>query len=96
MNVRAHNRIAWDKQVEYGNQWTVPVSPEAVAAARKGRWEIYLTPSRPVPRDWFPELPGSDVLCLASGGGRPRDRAGQLAPPVGAGSHGRRAAGRVR
>ncbi|HEY74503.1 MAG: SAM-dependent methyltransferase [Anaerolineaceae bacterium 4572_32.2] len=71
MDIRAHNRIAWDKNVAWGeNRWTIPVSPEAVAAARQGRWEIYLTPTRPVPEAWFPALPGCNVLCLASGGGQ--------------------------
>jgi len=31
MDVRAHNRIAWDENVEWGeNVWTIPVSQEAV------------------------------------------------------------------
>ena len=29
-----------------------------------------LTENRPVPRAWFPDLQGADVLCLASGGGQ--------------------------
>jgi SAM-dependent methyltransferase len=70
VDIRAYNRRAWDREVERGNQWTVPVSPEAIAAARQGRWEIVLTPTKPVPRAWFPALPGLDVLCLASGGGQ--------------------------
>jgi SAM-dependent methyltransferase len=70
MDVRAHNRLAWDRQVEKGNRWTVPVGPEAIAAARQGEWQIFLTPIRPVPRGWFPDLAGCDVLCLASGGGQ--------------------------
>lgn len=71
MNIREHNRIAWDKNVEWEkNRWTIPVSSEVVAAARQGRWEIYLTPTKPVPEAWFPHLPSCDVLCLASGGGQ--------------------------
>jgi len=70
IDVRAHNRDAWDKNVERGNEWTIPVREEAIAAAREGTWEIFLTPTKPVPRDWFPELKGLDVLCLASGGGQ--------------------------
>ncbi len=70
MDVREHNRHAWDKEVERGNRWTVPAGPELIAAARQGQWEIVLTPTKPVPRDWFPELVGADVLCLASGGGQ--------------------------
>ncbi|MBN1889302.1 MAG: class I SAM-dependent methyltransferase [Thermoflexales bacterium] len=70
MNVREHNRLAWNRQVEKENRWTVPVSSSVIEAARKGQWEIFLTPSKPVPREWFPEIVGSDVLCLASGGGQ--------------------------
>ncbi len=70
MDVHDHNRRAWDALVERGNRWTVPASPETIAAARRGAWEIVLTPTRPVPRAWFPPLAGLDVLCLASGGGQ--------------------------
>src|SRR6267142_6536231 len=69
-DVRALNRSAWDLAVAKGNRWTVPASPETVAAARRGEWEVVLTPTRPVPRAWFPPLPGLDVLGLASGGGQ--------------------------
>lgn len=70
MDIRAHNRSAWDRQVESGNEWTVPVGPEVVAAARRGEWEVVLTPIRPVPHAWFGGLRGREVLCLASGGGQ--------------------------
>jgi len=70
MDIREYNRIAWDKEVESGNKWTVPVSETMIAAARRGEWEILLTPSKPVPKPWFPDLEGTDVLCLASGGGQ--------------------------
>lgn len=70
MNVREHNRVAWDKEVERGNPWTVPVSIEKIAEARRGHWSVDLTETRPTPREWFPELEGLEVLCLASGGGQ--------------------------
>jgi SAM-dependent methyltransferase len=69
--IRAYNRNAWNRQVEIGNLWTIPVSSEVIAAARHGDWELLLTHIIPVPRDWFPEnLTGVDILCLASGGGQ--------------------------
>ena len=68
--VRAHNRRAWDAQVAAGNRWTVPVSSAEIAAARAGQWSVVLTPTRPVPREWFPPLRAADVLGLASGGGQ--------------------------
>ncbi len=70
MDVHDHNRGAWDALVERGNRWTIPASHETIAAARRGEWEIVLTPTRPVPRAWFPPLAGLEVLCLASGGGQ--------------------------
>jgi SAM-dependent methyltransferase len=70
MDITAYNRQAWDGQVRKGSRWTVPVSADVIAAARRGEWSIVLTPTRAVPREWFPELAGLDVLCLASGGGQ--------------------------
>lgn len=75
-DVVAINRKAWDKYAEEGNLWTVPVSPEQIAAARRGEWFVLLTESKHVPREWFPLgsgglfVPGTRVLCLASGGGQ--------------------------
>ncbi|HLA99020.1 MAG TPA: class I SAM-dependent methyltransferase [Anaerolineales bacterium] len=71
MDIRDYNRRAWDRQVEGGNRWTIPVTPEVIAAAQKGVWEVLLTPTRAVPREWFPAgMAGVDLLCLASGGGQ--------------------------
>ncbi|MBI5837710.1 MAG: class I SAM-dependent methyltransferase [Candidatus Eisenbacteria bacterium] len=70
MDILEHNRAAWDREVERGNRWTVPVTPEVIAAAREGCWELVVTPEKPVPREWFGDLEGRDVLCLASGGGQ--------------------------
>ncbi len=70
MDVRAYNRRVWDKLVEDGDRWTIPVSSDAIQRARRGDWQIVLTPTKPVPRTWFPDLPGTTVLCLASGGGQ--------------------------
>jgi SAM-dependent methyltransferase len=65
-----HNQHAWNSQVKKGNQWTIPVSPEIIEKARKGNWYVVLTPWKPVPRDWFPDLKSLNVLCLASAGGQ--------------------------
>lgn len=70
-NTIEHNQRAWDKLARDGNEWTQPVRAAVIADARKGVWRVYLTESRPVPRDWFPEnMCGVKVLCLASGGGQ--------------------------
>src|SRR5215210_3045303 len=70
MDVRGYNEEAWDRQVESGNEWTVPVGPDVIEAARQGEWTVLLTDTKSVPRAWFPEIEGADVLCLASGGGQ--------------------------
>jgi len=70
MNIPAHNRAAWDRQVAQGNLWTVPVSSEVIAAARRDEWAVVLTPQKPVPRAWFGDLTGVHLLALASGGGQ--------------------------
>jgi SAM-dependent methyltransferase len=70
MDIRAHNRAAWDRDVERRNRWTIPVSSDAVEHARRGDFSVVLTPVKPVPREWFPPLENARVLCLASGGGQ--------------------------
>ncbi len=70
MDILDYNREAWNKQVKKGNIWTIPAGPEEIKAAREGHWRIVLTPTRVVPQDWLPALPGKKVLCLASGGGQ--------------------------
>ncbi len=70
MDIRDYNRAAWNRAVASGNRWTIPVDAATVERARAGDFEIVLTPTRPVPRAWFPPLAGCDVLGLASGGGQ--------------------------
>ncbi len=69
-SLRAYNRDAWDRAVADRSEWTIPVSPDVIAAARQGRWQIILTPTKPVPAHWFPPLAGKELLGLASGGGQ--------------------------
>jgi SAM-dependent methyltransferase len=71
MDIRSHNREAWNREVEGGkNRWSQPVDSETIAKARQGEFSILLTENIPVPHRWFPPLNGADVLCLASGGGQ--------------------------
>ena len=71
-DVVAHNRAAWNRQVDAGDEWTVGATPEMVAAARAGDLShVVLIGHKPVPRHWLPaDLRGVSVLCLASGGGQ--------------------------
>ena len=64
------NQQGWDLRVEEEDVWTRPVSSEQIERARGGDWSVVLTPNRPVPRTWFGDVTGRDILCLASGGGQ--------------------------
>jgi ubiquinone/menaquinone biosynthesis C-methylase UbiE len=70
MDIRAYNKKAWDSEVDNGNPWTVPVSAEVIAAARRGSWSVVLTENLPVPPGWFPPMQGLKILALACGGGQ--------------------------
>jgi ubiquinone/menaquinone biosynthesis C-methylase UbiE len=71
MNHHDVNKAAWDRAVNEGtNPYTQAVSSAQVAAAKQGTWSLYLSDGKPVPKDWFPNLRGIKVLCLAGGGGQ--------------------------
>jgi SAM-dependent methyltransferase len=71
INIIEYNRYAWDYQVNLENKFTVPVSAEVMAAARKGDFAVLLTETMPVPREWFPaSFQGVKMLGLACGGGQ--------------------------
>ena len=62
------NAKAIDRWVEGGWEWGTPVSAEECAKARRGEWNVLLTPTRFVPKDWFLPMSGLKLLGLASGG----------------------------
>jgi len=64
------NRRSWNEGVMSSSVWARPVDAATIAAARAGRWQVRLTPAKPVPAAWIPDMRGRDVLCLASGGGQ--------------------------
>ena len=70
LNVRKYNRYAWDTQVDKKNKFTIPVSSNTIADARRGEYSVLLTETKPVPCEWFPPFPGLNLLGLASGGGQ--------------------------
>lgn len=70
IDITAYNKAAWNRQVDKGNEWTIPVSHSEVEAARNGVFKILLTPSKAVPAKWFPSLRECDLLCLAGSGGQ--------------------------
>ncbi|MEY8309463.1 class I SAM-dependent methyltransferase [Erysipelotrichaceae bacterium 51-3] len=70
MNYQEINAQTIDKWVQAGWQWGIPISHEQFEAARHDQWDVVLTPTRPVPHEWFGDLKGKKILGLASGGGQ--------------------------
>ncbi len=70
MDYQDINAKTIDRWIEEGWQWGEPVSHEVYMNAVNGRWDVLLTPTKPVPHEWFGELRGKKILGLASGGGQ--------------------------
>lgn len=59
-----------DRWVAEGWEWGRPLSHEEYERAKAGQWRMLLTPTKPVPAEWFGPIRGKRVLGLASGGGQ--------------------------
>lgn len=59
-----------DRWVDEGWTWGKPLTEAECAAVGCGQWDVLLTPTRPVPKDWFLPFEGARILGLASGGGQ--------------------------
>lgn len=70
MDVAEQNRRAWNSASLGQCDSSIPVGRAELERARRGDWEVKLTPNRTVPRHWFPNLSGLKVLCLGAGGGQ--------------------------
>lgn len=70
INYQEINAETIDRWVEGGWEWGKPVSHETYIRALHGEWDVLLTPTKPVPHEWFGTLRGKKVLGLASGGGQ--------------------------
>lgn len=53
-----------------GWEWGQAITHETYNKAKEGEWEVYLTPTKAVPKEWFGDLKGKSLLGLASGGGQ--------------------------
>lgn len=64
------NSLTIDKWVEDGWVWSVPITHKKFLEAKTGKWDMLLTPTKNVPKEWFGNLENKNVLGLASGGGQ--------------------------
>ncbi|SFQ50244.1 Methyltransferase domain-containing protein [Lachnospiraceae bacterium XBB1006] len=69
-NYQDINASTIDRWIEEGWEWGIPISHETYEKAKCGEWEMLLTPTKPVPKEWLGDLKGKKVLGLASGGGQ--------------------------
>ena len=68
-DINARTIDSWNQ--DEGWEWGRPISHEVYEKAKQGEWGVYLTPTKTMPRSWFPEnLKGVKILGLASGGGQ--------------------------
>jgi SAM-dependent methyltransferase len=59
-----------DRWIEEGWEWGIPITHQDYIKAKNGEWNVLLTPTKYVPKNWFPELKNKKLLGLASGGGQ--------------------------
>ena len=64
------NSKVWDSWVDGGIEWGIPITHEEYVKVKEGDWGVYLTPTKPVPKEWFLPFEGARLLGLASGGGQ--------------------------
>lgn len=62
------NAAVIDRWVAEGWEWGKPVDHQTYLKAQDGQWSVLLTPTKPVPHEWFGSLKGKKILGLASGG----------------------------
>ena len=50
-----------DKWVDEGWEWGQPISHEVFEKAKNNDWFVLLTPTKPVPKDWFCDFKNADA-----------------------------------
>lgn len=57
-----------DRWCREGWEWGQPLPRAQFLAAKHGKWDVLLTPTKPVPHEWLGDLGGQRLLGLACGG----------------------------
>ena len=70
INYAEINAKTIDSWIENGWEWGTPISHENYIKAVNGECNVLLTPTKFVPKNWFPELKNKKLLGLACGGGQ--------------------------
>ena len=64
------NSKAIDQWVVDGWEWGIPITHDDYVKAKNGEWNVLLTPTKCIPKNWFPKLNNKKLLGLASAGGQ--------------------------
>lgn len=59
-----------DSWIKGGWEWGIPITHEKYMEAKNGECNVLLTPTKCVPKEWFPDLKNKKLLGLACGGGQ--------------------------
>lgn len=70
MNYQDINSKTIDRWVEEGWEWGKPITHEEYLNAEKDIWDVLLTPTKSMPKEWIGDIKGKKLLGLASGGGQ--------------------------
>ncbi len=64
------NSLTIDQWASSGWEWGQAINHDTFVKAQQGDWFVLLTPTKPVPKEWFCNFKSSKILGLACGGGQ--------------------------
>lgn len=70
MNYTDKNAETIDRWIDNGWEWGIPISHQDFTKVKQGDWDVLLTPTKSVPKEWFPDFVNCRILGLAAGGGQ--------------------------
>jgi ubiquinone/menaquinone biosynthesis C-methylase UbiE len=70
INYTEINAKTIDSWIENGWEYGISISHEDYVKVVNGEWNVFLTPKKHVPKNWFPDLKNKKLLGLACGGGQ--------------------------
>ena len=70
MDYTKTNATTIDSWIQQGWQWGIAIDHDTYVDATNGKWDILLTPTKPMPQEWIGDIHGLTILGLAAGGGQ--------------------------
>lgn len=69
-NYLKQNQRTFDRWVKEGWEWGKAITHTTYKKALDGKYKLFLTPTKPIPKNWLEDLKNKPVLGLAAGGGQ--------------------------